>query len=191
MTIEQTLLQRCDSKCELCTSDSNLTVYEVLPVDISGAESSIMVCDVCHGQINNPDTIDVNHWHCLNSSMWSEVPAVKVMAWRMLKRLSSEGWAHDLLDMLYLDDETLQWAETGSSSSDDDSAPTLDSNGTVFQAGDSVTLIKDLDVKGAGFTAKRGTTVRNISLTGKPDQIEGRVNGVRIVLLTRFLKKAS
>lgn len=90
-----------------------------------------------------------------------------------------------------IDDETLQWAEFVTGSSDDDSAPTLDSNGTVLQVGDSVTLIKDLDVKGAGFTAKRGTTVRNISLTGNPDQIEGRVNGVRIVLLTKFLKKSN
>ncbi len=187
MSFEQMLLQRCDSKCELCSSDASLLVYEVAPV---GDNSSIMVCGDCHDQINNNDTIDVSHWHCLNSSMWSEVPAVKVMAWRMLKQLSSEGWAQDLFEMLYLDDETLQWAEAGSSS-DDDSAPTHDSNGTALQAGDSVILIKDLDVKGAGFTAKRGTAVRNISLTGNPDQIEGRVNGVRIVLLTKFLKKSN
>jgi len=189
MNTEQALKQRCDSKCELCASDSNLTVYEVPPFDGSGVDSSVMICDVCLGQIANTDTVDVNHWHCLNSSMWSEVPAVKVIAWRMLKQLSSEGWAQDLLDMLYLDDETLQWAEAGSK--DDDSEPTLDSNGAVLKAGDSVTLIKDLDVKGGGFTAKRGTAVRNISLTGNPEQVEGRVNGVRIVLLARFLKKSS
>jgi len=52
-------------------------------------------------------------------------------------------------------------------------------------------LIKDLDVKGAGFTAKRGTAVRNISLTSNPEHIEGRVNGTRIVLLTCFLKKSN
>lgn len=186
MSSDQILLQLCDSKCELCSSDKSLLVYEVAPV---GDNSSIMVCGVCHDQINNHDNIDVSHWHCLNSCMWSEVPAVKVMAWRMLKQLSSEWWAQDLLEMLYLDDETLKWAEAVTGSSDDDNAPTHDSNGTVLQAGDSVTLIKDLDVKGAGFTAKRGTTVRNISLTDSPEQIEGRVNGVRIVLLTKFLKK--
>lgn len=188
MSSAQMLMQRCDSKCELCSSGENLLVYEVAPV---GDSSSIMVCGVCHDQISNHDNIDVTHWHCLNSSMWSEVPAVKVMAWRMLKQLSSEGWAQDLFEMLYLDDETLQWAESVTGSSDDDSAPILDSNDTVLQVGDSVTLIKDLDVKGADFTAKRGTTVRNISLTGNPDQIEGRVNGVRIVLLTKFLKKSN
>ncbi|ELT95372.1 hypothetical protein CAPTEDRAFT_101854, partial [Capitella teleta] len=64
---------------------------------------------------------------------------------------------------MYLDDETRQWAESGIST-DESEAPTLDSNGSVLSAGDTVTLIKDLPVKGAGFTAKRGTAVRNISL---------------------------
>ena len=121
--------------------------------------------------------------------MWSEVLAIQVVAWRLLKQLSAEGWAQDLLEMLYLDDEAMQWAEAGNSS--DDSEPVFDRNGAALSAGDSVTLIKDLEVKGAGFTAKRGTAVRNISLTSNPDQIEGRVNGVRIVLLTRFLKKSN
>ncbi len=189
MSTEQALLQRCESKCELCGADADLSVYEVQPSDVPGADSSVMICGACRAQIEDPEHIDVNHWHCLNTSMWSEVPAVKVMAWRMLKRLSAEGWAQDLLDMLYLDDETLQWAEAGVAG--DDAAPTRDSNGNVLQAGDTVTLIKDLDVKGAGFTAKRGTAVRNISLTDNPEQIEGRVNGVRIVLLTCYLKKSS
>ena len=65
-----------------------------------------------------------------------------------------------------------------------------DSNGAVLSQGDTVTLIKDLPVKGAGFTAKRGTAVRGIALV--PDdagQIEGRVDGQRIVILTEFVKK--
>ncbi len=191
MTIEQTLSQRCGSKCELCSSDSNLVVYEVPPVTAPSADNCIMVCDVCNDQINNPANMDVNHWRCLNDSMWSQVPAVQVMAWRLLKQLSTESWAQDLFDMLYLDDELKQWAEAASGDSDDDDvAPTKDSNGNVLQDGDTVTLIKDLDVKGAGFTAKRGTAVRGISLTSNPEQIEGRVNGVRIVLLTCFLKKS-
>jgi len=67
---------------------------------------------------------------------------------------------------------------------------TKDSKGTVVQSGDSVILIKDLEVKGAEFTAKRGTLVKNINLTENSEQIEGRVNGMQIVLLTKFLKKA-
>ena len=51
-------------------------------------------------------------------------------------------------------------------------------------------LIKDLTVKGAGFTAKRGTAVQRISLVAdNPAHIEGRVEGQRIVILTEFVKK--
>lgn len=90
--------------------------------------------------------------------------------------------------MLYLDEETLAWAEAGVV--EVNSEPTRDSNGTVLQNGDNVTLIKDLPVKGAGFTAKRGTAVRGITLTENPEHIEGRVNGQRIVLVSAFLKKS-
>ncbi|BBB29675.1 PhnA domain-containing protein [Neptunomonas japonica] len=189
MTIEKELMQRSNSACELCSSTDNLSVFEVSPSNGS-AEQAILTCEACNSQINKPDSINVNHWRCLNDSMWSQIPAVQVMAWRQLKQLSSMGeiWAQDLLDMLYLDEETQTWAQA-SDADDDAYPPAKDSNGATLNAGDNVTLIKDLDVKGAGFTAKRGTAVRGISLTSNPDQIEGRVNGTRIVLLTKFLKK--
>ncbi len=135
--------------------------------------------------------MDNNHWRCLNDSMWSQVPAVQVTAFRMLTRLAvTEGWAQDLLDMMYMEDEAKAWADYGVAADNiEEAAPTRDSNGTILAAGDNVTLIKDLDVKGGNFTAKRGTPVRNISLTDNPEHIEGRVNGVRIVLLTCYLKK--
>ena len=124
--------------------------------------------------------------------MWNTEPAVQVMAWRMLNRLRAEGWPQDLLDMLYLEPEVQAWAEADASEDDDDdTTPTKDSNGTVLEAGDTVTLIKDLVVKGAGFTAKRGTVVKNISLTDNPLHIEGRVNGTRIVLVSDYLKKVT
>ena len=188
MSIEQTLLQRCDAKCELCTAEQNLSVYEVPPVVDANSDKAVMLCDNCKGQIEDPTTVDVNHWRCLNDSMWSQVPAVQVMAWRMLNRLKSEGWAQDLLEMLYIEADVLKWAEEGADEGND--TPTKDSNGATLKAGDTVTLIKDLEVKGAGFTAKRGTAVRNISLTDNPEHIEGRVNGTRIVLLTQYLKKS-
>ena len=102
--------------------------------------------------------------------------------------MTNEAWAQDLLGQLYLDDSTLEWARAGLST--EATAPTLDSNGTPLLDGDSVTLIKDLDVKGAGFTAKRGTLVKNIRLTDDPGNVEGRVSKVAIVLKTEFLKKA-
>ncbi len=66
-----------------------------------------------------------------------------------------------------------------------------DSNGTLLADGDSVTLIKDLKVKGTSTTLKRGTMVRNIRLTGDPDEVECRVEKIKgLVLRTEFLKKA-
>ena len=130
--------------------------------------------------------------------MWSQIPAVQVMVWRMLTRLSSEGWPQDLLDMLYLDDDTLVWAQTGNEGQRDEdqydhtTIKHLDSNGAVLEAGDTVTLTKDLNVKGANFTAKRGTAVRGISLVAdNTEQIEGKVNGQQIVILTQFVKKSN
>ena len=196
MNIEETLQQRSDSSCELCKSFSDLSVFNVPPSAEEDADKSILLCNTCIEQINQTKAMDTNHWRCLNDSMWSQVPAVQIMSWRMLKRLSTESesksWAEDLLDIFYLDEEMLVWAEADKSDSDDeDELPTKDCHGAILQAGDTVTLIKDLDVKGAGFTAKRGTAVRNISLTSNPEQIEGRVNGTRIVLLTCYLKKSN
>ncbi len=193
MNIEKELQTRSESKCELCSAIEVLHVYEIPPTSDGSAEESILVCQTCLEQIENPEKVEVNHWRCLNDSMWSQIPAVQVMAWRMLSRLNSEGWAQDLLDMLYLEDDALAWAEaTGEGVDTDDTVKHKDSNGAVLEAGDTVTLIKDLNVKGAGFTAKRGTAVRGISLVAdNPEHIEGRVNGQQIVILTKFVKKAS
>ena len=124
--------------------------------------------------------------------MWSQIPAVQVMAWRMLTRLRDEGWPQDLLDMLYLDDETLAWAQSGIHDDSEDAVVHRDSNGAILEAGDTVTLIKDLDVKGSSLTAKRGTAVRGIRLVqDNAGQIEGRVEGQQIVILTQFVKKSN
>lgn len=66
-----------------------------------------------------------------------------------------------------------------------------DSNGTVLSDGDSVTLIKDLKVKGTSVTLKRGTMVKNIRLTDDEAEVECNVEKVKgLVLKTCFLKKA-
>ena len=192
MTTEQALQERSNSSCELCSAKENLAVYALPPAGDDNLDNCVLLCGTCLEQVEQPDTIDVNHWRCLNDSMWSQVPAVQVMAWRQLNRLSGESWAQDLLDMLYLEDNVLEWAKAAAPGAENEATtPTLDSNGTALQAGDSVTVIKDLVVKGAGFTAKRGTSVRNISLTSNPEHIEGRVNGTRIVLLSCYLKKSN
>ncbi len=64
-----------------------------------------------------------------------------------------------------------------------------DSNGAILVDGDSVTLIKDLKVKGSSLTLKRGTVVKKIKLTDDENEIDCRINGSSIVLRTEFLKK--
>ncbi|EKF75515.1 phnA protein [Alcanivorax hongdengensis A-11-3] len=192
MSLESELLARADSQCELCGAGQALSVYAVPPEADGSAASCALLCETCITQLETPGSEDINHWRCLNDSMWSPQPAVQVLAWRMLTRLRAEGWPQELLDMLYLEDDVLAWAQaTGEGQAEDDAVAHRDSNGAVLAAGDTVTLIKDLNVKGANFTAKRGTAVRNIALVpDNPEQIEGRVEGQRIVILTQFVKKS-
>lgn len=189
MSIEKELEIRSGGKCELCGSTTNLKSYDIPPVEIRTANKAIFACEVCWEQMDNPDICDENHWRLLNDSMWSEVDAVKVMSWRMLTRLNN-SWTQNLLDMMYLEDDILKWAKASGEGVEGMDVKHRDSNGVIINQGDTVVLIKDLDVKGAGFTAKRGTAVRNVNLVNdNPEHIEGKVNGQRIVILTQFVKK--
>ena len=188
MPSESELLHRSDSQCELCKGRDALAVYAV-PESAGQSDPEVLVCGACQAQLADGVELDLKHWRCLADSMWSPYPAVQVLAWRLLKRMDNDNWAQDQLEMLYLDDELKTWAEAGIEEEVVDEDPTLDANGAPLSAGDSVTIIKDLDVKGAGFVAKRGTPVRNISLTRNPEHIEGRVNGTRIVIIAAYVKK--
>ncbi|MCF6199843.1 MAG: PhnA domain-containing protein [Hyphomicrobiaceae bacterium] len=193
MSIEDELRQRAEHKCELCSASDKLGVFTVPSSSGESASQSLLICSTCTEQIEHPDKMDVHHWRCLNDSMWTPEPAVQVMAWRLLTRLcANEGWARDLLDQLYMEDDVLAWAKTGMETADEAEIIHKDANGAVLCAGDTITLVKDLPVKGAGFTAKRGTPVRNISLVfGNAEHIEGRVSGQQIVILTKFVKKSA
>ena len=179
------LSKRSNNNCELCSATDNLDAIEVASVkkDIS-LETCVLLCETCRKGIELPASVAVHHWNCLQGSIWSDVPAVQVLSWRICNAFSSEIWAQDILSQMYFDEETQEWAEN-----DGKMPVTLDSNGIEILAGDSVYIIKDLVVKGAGFTAKRGTTVRNVRLTLDPDYIEGKVNGTSLMLKTCFMKK--
>jgi protein PhnA len=190
MSLIDDLKKRSNDSCELCGTKDNLVVFPVEPSK-GTAYDSALICETCKDQIENPDHVDPNHWRCLNDCMWNENDAVKVLAWRMLTRLRGEGWPQDLLDMMYLEEDILKWAKfTGEDEEESEKIVHKDSNGVVLQAGDSVVLIKDLKVSGGGFTAKRGTAVRRISLDhDNANHIEGRVEGQHIVILTQYVKK--
>jgi protein PhnA len=186
MSIENTLRARSENKCELCSNTESLKAYSLPHSPDETPNCAVLVCGICQPQIQGEADFTVNHWRCLNDSMWSSVPAVQVLAYRLLHKCHSESWAQDALDMLYLDEDTQAWADAGVV---DEKKPTLDANGVMLAAGDAVTIIKDLDVKGANFTAKRGTPVRNIGLSENPLHIEGKVNGQRIVIIAAYTKK--
>ena len=187
--MSQNYLERSDNSCELCKAQSELKIFHIEP-ETKVFDSAIVLCENCSNTAFTEEIQDVQHWRCLNESIWSEYDAVKVLSWRILNKIDQD-WSRDLLDMIYFDDELHKWAEAGFQTSNHvDQVVHLDSNGAVLQNGDTVTLIKELDVKGANFSAKRGTAVRNIRLVhDNPEQIEGKIEGQSIVILTKFVKK--
>jgi protein PhnA len=189
MKLKKELQGRSNSTCELCSSSEDLKVYILDQAKTEDLENAIYACEKCISQIPNPEIVDVNHWRCLNDCMWSEHRAVKVVVWRMLNRLKYEGWPQDLLDMMYLDDEVLEFARSAIENVEDQVVH-KDANNVVLEAGDSVVLIKDLKVKGSSMVAKQGTAVRNIRLDREnAEHIEGKVDGQQIVIITKYVKK--
>lgn len=191
MSLEKQLIQRSGSKCELCQSNNHLSSYHLPNVKEVGEQSALYACATCIEQMNDSDKIDPNHWRCLNDSMWSEHEAVKIMAWRMLQRLKSEGWPQDLLGMMYMEDDTLELAKASGDGEDEENKVVhRDVNGVILEHGDAVVLIKDLKVKGSSMVAKQGTAIRNIRLDHEnAEYIEGKVDGQSIVIITQYVKK--
>ncbi|HLO82071.1 MAG TPA: PhnA domain-containing protein [Chitinophagaceae bacterium] len=191
MNLNALIEKRSGNQCELCGSPIGIQVYEVPPQDKSNENNSIMICHKCLAQIEKKEDLDANHWKKLSETMWSEVPGVQVMAWRMLNRLRNESWAAENLDMLYLDDDNLAWAKaTGDHENDASVDLHRDANGNILQHGDAVILTKSLDVKGTTLNAKMGTVVKNIRLVhDNTEQIEGKIEGQTIVILTKFVRK--
>lgn len=191
MKLEDSLLKRANGRCELCHRAEKLIFYEIPPP--SGREESncIMLCGTCLSQVEKKAELDSDHWKILGETMWSEVPGIQVMAWRMLNRLRSESWAMDNLDMLYLDEPTLSWAKsTGDHEQDAKVDLHKDAYGQLLQSGDTVILTKSLDVKGTSLNAKLGTVVRNIRLVeNNTEQIEGKIEGQLIVILSKYVRK--
>jgi protein PhnA len=151
--------------CELCGSDKEVSGFEV--------EGEIVnLCKECRSQIESGE-LDENHFQCLNESMWSDKKGVKILTYRLLKKLGRA----DLLDMMYLTDEELALAQK-------EEEEKFDSVGNKLRDGDSVMVIKDLNVKGGGVI-KRGSVFKNIRLGDTP----GHILAKNIYIKTEFVKK--
>lgn len=105
------LTRRSGSSCELCAASGvKLGIFEVAPApNEPDFDACIFICETCHEQIDFPKRRDPDHWRCLNTSVWSEVPAVQVQSVLMLRQLLAHDWARDLEEMLYLPPEIEDW----------------------------------------------------------------------------------
>jgi protein PhnA len=191
MKIVDFLLQRSGNACELCTSTTALEHYIVAPEKQKTERTCVLICAKCTAQIEKKEALDSTHWSCLTNSMWSEIATIQIISWRMLNRLRHESWAQENLDMMYLDEENMAWAKaTGDHENDGSVDLHKDSNGNILQNGDSVVLIKSLDVKGSTLNAKLGSVVKNIRIVPENmEQIEGKVESQLIVILTKYVRK--
>ena len=184
MSLSTSFQERSNNQCELCTSDQDLSPYLVEPKLGQSDDDYVVTCARCHEEMN-ADQVNEDHWRCLNESIWSPVPAVQVISYRLLQRIGAP-WTQDLLNMMYMDESTTEWAQATS-----EHVVHKDSNGHILQNGDTVILIQDLNVKGASFTAKRGTAVRKIILVAENEEhIQGKINGQTIIILTKYVKRS-
>jgi protein PhnA len=107
------LARRAKSRCEITgASGVPLWPYEVPPV---GAEPdidrTILISPSCREMLEHPERLHGREWQCLVESVWSDMPAVQVTAWRMLRELAKrEDWAREALEEVFLDPGIEEWA---------------------------------------------------------------------------------
>lgn len=92
MKFEKDLVARSGNSCEISGLTENLTYYLVAPKAGLNADEYLYITKNLADQLSGTIPVVDNDWRCLNDSMWSEVEAVKVVAYRMLTQLKNEGW---------------------------------------------------------------------------------------------------
>ncbi len=192
MSISNTLKERAAGACEICgTTSDSLQAFAVPTRSADSDEHCVAICEVCLQFLQQKNYADANHFRNLVGAIWSEVPAVKVMAYKLLNQLSKESWAAEALDAAYLDESEMLWAQS-EDAAEADRIIHKDAYGVVLEAGDTVLLTENLNVKGANFIAPKGTKVPKIRLVpDNAEQIEGKIEGSTIVILTKYVRKSN
>ncbi|MDA9189787.1 PhnA domain-containing protein, partial [bacterium] len=153
--LSEKLKERSGQKCELCTKAAKLSVF-CLEDNNEDPDKLVVLCSSCESLINEGNK-DESSWSFLAESMWSEHFSVKLLSYCILNLNKSSSWANDLLEQFYFEPEEklqaksifqLKFAHLNNSK-----IIHKDCNGQVLCQGDSVNLIKNLDVKGTSFTA--------------------------------------
>ena len=108
------LARRAKSKCEITGQGGvPLRPYEVLPVATEpDLDRTLLVCEGVHAVLEKPSTLAGRSWQSsLSEIVWSDMPAVQVVAWRMLNHLAKkEDWARDVIEEVFLDEDVEEWA---------------------------------------------------------------------------------
>ena len=111
------LARRAKSKCELTgAAGVKLLPYEVPPVAREpDLDRTLLISEACHEVLDHPSRLQGRGWQCLAETVWSELPAQQVVAWRMLRKLAErEDWAREVLEGVFLDDDIEAWAKSES-----------------------------------------------------------------------------
>lgn len=191
MSILNQLQNRCDNTCEICSTATNdLKVYVVPPKKEESVENAVALCADCYSQISANNFSNSNYWHCTTASIWDETPAVQALSYKILTTLKNEAWAMECIDSVYVDENVVEWANA-EAKLEAEKIVHKDSYGVILESGDTVVLIQNLNVKGANFIAPKGTIVRKIRLVAdNAEQIEGKIEGDTIVILTKYVRKS-
>jgi protein PhnA len=183
--ITSKLNERCEGKCELCTTEEAITAYAVSPKNHDTIENEVALCNTCLAALDAKD--QGQHWQCLAGSIWNTEPAVQALSYRILYAYKDQEWANEIINSVDLDEAVVNWAMSAYQTQ----ALHLDSNGNELANGDTVVLTQGLNVKGTSFSAAKGTIVRKIRLVpDNTEQIEGKINDQTIVILTKYVKKS-
>lgn len=109
------LARRAKSKCELTgAAGVPLRPYEVPPVPPEPElDRILLLSEACHEALARPAGMDARAWRCLGEAVWSDFPALQVVAWRLLNHLAQrDDWARQILAEVFLDPETEAWARS-------------------------------------------------------------------------------
>jgi protein PhnA len=113
--IGKDLARRAKSKCELTgAAGVSLWPYEVPPVpEDPELDKTLLVSEACREVLEHPARLKGREWQCLAETVWSELPAAQVVAWRMLNRLAkTEDWAREVIEEVFLDEDVEAWARS-------------------------------------------------------------------------------
>ncbi|MBX3239556.1 MAG: PhnA domain-containing protein [Chitinophagaceae bacterium] len=184
MSINTQLNDRSQGTCELCNAAPALHEYTVSPKKDDAIQNQVAVCDTCLNMIDTPG--QGAYWGFLEGTIWNPEPSIQALSYRILQSYKDEDWANNIISSVELDENTVQWAMSAFEVAD----VHKDAYGNLLENGDTVVLTQALNVKGASFTAAKGTVVKKIRLVAdNTDQIEGKINEQTIVILTKYVKK--